>query len=111
MEQTIAQLDDDYVNIIFGSRYEFQGEAGGVDGLVVGCYKHKKVVVMIFVAKTLTKARCEAKNAQQYWKRLASTPMVDLEDAEIADYVALEIEDYGEYEILVVLNGNLQSID
>lgn len=104
-----AILED--ADIIQASRYEYQSIGGDLDGMVVGKWMGKEVVVLVEVKHNMdsnaTKAKNELFAAEKYWVQLTQlVPGPNTDDLLLGDYRELQVGRYKEHSIIFAFGGS-----
>jgi hypothetical protein len=97
-------------------RYVFQNETGDLDGMVAGKWKEEDVLVLCEAKHNMdtsyAKAKSELVTAKAYIERLRKVRIdEDSDDALVADYKALHVEEFAERKILFAFGGSRFSAD
>lgn len=96
--------------VVFANSYEYQGELGDLDGLVVGKWQGQDVVVLLEAKHNMdssfSMAKKELFNGLKYWESLAKLDSPDdLEDAEREDWEAMHVGEYRERKVMLAWGG------
>lgn len=112
---TYAVADRVGGTVVLATRYEYQGEGGDLDGLVVGSWQGQDVVVLVEAKHNMdssfTKAKKELFASQKYWESLSTRGFDELEDAEKADWEAMHVGEYGARKVVLAWGGSKFSED
>ena len=114
IEEYVCQGVADILNdpdIIYEARYTYLGHTGDLDGLVLGRFQDKSVVVLIEakhnMSNQVTKARSELFSSENYIRELRNLDngAEDVDSDMFADYRALRIDEYRDHEIMFAFGG------
>ncbi len=102
--------------VLHATHYTFVGTLGDLDGLVVGEWDGRDVVVLVEAKHNMnsswSKATSELFHAHAYWDRLcALDPDVEPDPAVLRDYFELRVADYKHCTVMYALGGVLFSTD
>ena len=96
-------------DIVVSNRYEYQGAAGDLGGMVVGRWRDEDVVVLVEAKHDMDwytkKAKNGLKRSQLYWQQLVSDVIVD-DDAMLADYRVLNVSKYKHHKVMFAFGGS-----
>jgi hypothetical protein len=107
----VAELLEDG-HVIFGTRYPYRSAVGDLDGLVVGRYDGRDVVVLVEAKHNMDtqakKAKSELFASVKHWESLKRLRAEERESDEtvFADYQALHLAEYGERAVVLAFGGS-----
>ncbi|KXZ52082.1 hypothetical protein GPECTOR_10g1105 [Gonium pectorale] len=98
--------------VVFGTRYPYQSAVGDLDGLVVGRWQGRDVVVLVEAKHNMDaqarKAQSELFTSVKLWESLKGLSAEEREsdDTVLADYEALHLAEYGERAVMLAFGGS-----
>jgi hypothetical protein len=102
----------DQGQVVHPCRYVYKGTGGDLDGLVVGRWLGKDVVVLVEAKHNMDtvvkRAQSELFASEKYWKELAGLSRDDLaaaDSATVEDYTALRVSEYKQRSVVFAFGG------
>lgn len=109
VSMAIAKILED-ANKIHSTRYVYEAHSGDLDGLVSGVYQGDRVLVLIEAKhnmdSTWRKAQSELFDSVEYIEELRKLDLDTADDAQIADYKALQIENSSGHRLMIAFGGS-----
>ncbi|KAK9839051.1 hypothetical protein WJX74_008490 [Apatococcus lobatus] len=106
--QAIASVLQNGV-IILPSRYIFKSAAGDLDGLLAGHFKNKPVIVLVEAKHNMDtlwkKAKDQLFQAKHHCERLASSVAEELDESDLADYKAMQMNNLRDNRVMFGFGG------
>ena len=104
-------------SVIIPFRYEFEGQQGGLAGLVQGIHKGEEVIVFIAAKHNMNcrwrRTKSELLGAHMYWEKLSKVEAQDLfvDKSLLADYVTLFVEESRNNKAMFAVGGHCDTFD